>query len=59
MHPRQRDALRDGHIRRQTELLEAIAEALDADVSAKDQCGDCGDWFKNVGSHKQHCDGPD
>ena len=34
-------------------LLEQLA-----DVDEKDQCQSCGDWFSNVGSHRQHCDGP-
>lgn len=57
MHDRRRQAIDDGLRRRQLELLEAIADALDADVADKEQCGQCGQWFKQVSSHTRHCDG--
>lgn len=34
-------------------LLESLA-----DVEEREQCTACGEWFQNVGSHRQHCDGP-
>lgn len=34
-------------------LLEVLA-----DVDELEQCQGCGEWFKNVGSHRQHCSGP-
>ena len=52
-----REAINDGLERRKIELLEAIADAADADIDDKEQCRGCGEWFANVGSHKPHCKG--
>lgn len=57
MHSERRAAINDGLRRRQVELLEAIADALDADVADKEQCDECGEWFRQVSSHAPHCDG--
>lgn len=58
MHSRQREAIDEGLRRRQVQLLEAIAEAVDADVATKEQCQQCGHWFKGLSQHQPHCDGP-
>lgn len=54
---RQREAVTRGLLRRQVELLEAIAAALDADYEQLEQCDRCGEWYKQVSSHRPHCDG--
>ena len=52
-NPRAERARAEGQRLRIIRLLEQLA-----DVDEKDQCQSCGDWFSNVGSHRQHCDGP-
>lgn len=59
MHSDLQRAIDDGLERRKVELLESIAKAADADIEAKEQCLKCGQWYKNVGSHERHCNGPE
>lgn len=42
----------EGQRKRIIRLLEELA-----DVESEEQCKMCGGFFKNLGAHKQHCDG--
>jgi hypothetical protein len=41
--------------------LQYIASLLEdvAGVDDREQCPTCGKWFKQVSSHRPHCDGPE
>jgi len=43
--------------RQRLRIIALLEQAVDAD--AKDQCPDCGRFYKSVSSHRPHCDGPD
>jgi len=50
---RRREARAEGQRLRIIRLLETLA-----DVDAKAQCEQCGEWFDSLGAHTPHCDGP-
>lgn len=53
-----RDHVDKGLREREIELLEAVADAVGADVDSRDQCEKCGQWYKQLSSHRPHCEGP-
>jgi hypothetical protein len=59
MPPRDYDARAEGQRRRLITLLEALADAVDADVRTDaEQCPRCGQYFARLSAHRDHCDGP-
>jgi len=53
-HPRHREARAEGQRRRIIALLEELADA-----EPQEQCSLCGRYFKQLSSHRPHCDGPE
>jgi len=50
--------LRQLRAERQRHRMIRLLEEL-ADADHKDQCPDCGAFFKSLPQHRPHCDGPD
>jgi len=43
--------------RQRLRIIRLLEQAVDADE--KEQCPDCGRFYKSVSSHSAHCDGPE